>query len=149
MRSTFNLLFYINRNKVKADGTTAILCRISIDAKTSVLTTGIYCQPKDWNAKKGIVKTERDNNRLMELRKRIEHTYGHILKEQGVISAELLKNTITGINTIPSCLLEAGKVEIERLRVRSIEINSNSTYRNPGSCNPTCKSFSAHGGWKI
>ena len=44
MRSTFNILFYINRNKVKADGTTAILCRISIDAKKTVITTGIYCR---------------------------------------------------------------------------------------------------------
>ena len=33
MRSTFKLLFYINRNKVKSDGTTAVLCRISIDGK--------------------------------------------------------------------------------------------------------------------
>ncbi len=129
MRSTFKLLCYINRNKVKSDGTTAVLCRISIDGKTSVLTTGIYCKPEEWNVRKGIIKTERDNNRLTEFRNRIEHTYEHILKEQGVISSELLKNTIIGVNTIPTYLLEAGKVEIERLRVRSIEINSSSTYR--------------------
>ena len=47
MRSTFKILFYINKNKVKADGTTAILCRISIDGKQSVITTGIYCRPED------------------------------------------------------------------------------------------------------
>ena len=129
MRSTFKLLCYINRNKVKSDGTTAVLCRISIDGKTSVLTTGIYCKPEEWNVRKGIIKTERDNNRLTEFRNRIEHIYEHILKEQGVISSELLKNTIIGVNTIPTYLLEAGKVEIERLRVRSIEINSSSTYR--------------------
>ena len=41
MRSTFKLLFYINRAKVKADGTTAVLCRISIDGKQSVITTGL------------------------------------------------------------------------------------------------------------
>ena len=129
MRSTFKQLFYINRNKVKADGTTAVLCRISIDAKTSVLTTGIYCKPEEWNAQKGSIKTERDNNRLTEFRNRVEHTYEYILKEQGVVSAELLKNTITGVNAIPAYLLEAGKAEIERLRIRSIEINSTSTYR--------------------
>jgi site-specific recombinase XerD len=129
MRSTFKLLFYINRNKVKTDGTTAVMCRISIDGKTSVITTGIYCQPEEWNAKKGIIKTERDNNRLSEFRNRIEHTYGHILKEQGVVSSELLKNTISGVNTIPAYLLKAGEVEIERLRIRSIEINSKSTCR--------------------
>ena len=30
MRSTFSILYYINRGKVKADGTTAIMCRITI-----------------------------------------------------------------------------------------------------------------------
>ena len=53
MRSTFRLLFYINRNKVKSDGTTAVMCRISIDGKSSAIT--------NWNSKKGEIKTERDN----------------------------------------------------------------------------------------
>ena len=52
MRSTFRLMFYINRNKVKSDGTTAILCRISIDGRKSAVTTGIYCKPSDWDSTK-------------------------------------------------------------------------------------------------
>lgn len=129
MRSTFKLLFYINRAKVKSDGTTAVLCRISIDGKQAVIATGIYCQPEHWNPVKGVIKTGRENNRLSEFRKRVEHTYEHILKSHGAISSELLKNTVAGVNTIPTYLLEAGKVEIERLRVRSLEINSATTYR--------------------
>jgi hypothetical protein len=129
MRSTFKLLFYINRNKIKTDGTTAVMCRISIDGKNSTLTTSIYCQPCEWNARKGIIKSERDNNRLSAFRLHLEQTYEHILKEQGVVSRELLKNTIVGVNSIPTYLLEAGKIEIERLRIRAIEINSNSTHR--------------------
>lgn len=135
-RSTFNILFYINRSKVKADGTTAILCRISIDGKQTVLTTGIYCQPEEWNPRKGELKigdslngNERKNNRLQTFCKRIEQTYEKILREQGVISAELLKNTLLEINKAPTTLLEAGEEERERLRVRSIEIQSTSTYR--------------------
>jgi len=129
MRSTFKLLFYINRAKVKSDGTTAVLCRISIDGKTSVLTTGIYCKPDEWNSRKGEVKAERAGNELKAFRLRLEHTYENILKEQGVVSSELLKNTIVGVDTIPTFLLQAGEVERERLRIRSIEINSNSSYR--------------------
>ena len=41
MRSTFKLLCYINRNKIKADGTTAVRCRISIDGKKAADATGI------------------------------------------------------------------------------------------------------------
>ena len=60
MRSTFKLLFYINRNKVKSDGTTAVLCRISIDGKKSAVTTGIYCKPGDWDSKKCEIRTVRE-----------------------------------------------------------------------------------------
>lgn len=129
MRSTFKILFYINKNKVKADGTTAVLCRITVDGKKTVLTTGISCSPNNWNSRTSEIKDERNNNQLKAFRDRIEQTYENILKEQGVISAEILKNAITEINSIPTMLLEAGEAERERLRLRSIEINSTSTYR--------------------
>lgn len=136
-RSTFNILFYINRSKIKVDGTTAILCRISIDGKQSVLTTGIYCLPEEWNTKKGELRiidnssnnNERTNNKLKTFRKRIEQSYETILREQGVISAELLKNTLVEINKAPTMLLEAGEEERARLKIRSVEIKSTSTYR--------------------
>ena len=105
------------------------MCRISIDGKTSVLTTGIYCRPEDWNAAKGEVKTIRDNNLLSEFRERLEKTYERILKEQGAVSSELLKNTIVGVNYIPTCLLQASEAERERLRVRMLEIKSTTSYR--------------------
>lgn len=129
MRSTFKTLFYINRNKIKADGTTAVLCRITIDGKQTVLSTGISCSPDNWNSRTSEVKDERSNNQLKAFRNRVEQTYENILKCQGVISAEILKNTITELNSVPIMLLEAGEAERDRLRLRSIEINSTSTYR--------------------
>ena len=129
MRSTFKLLFYINRNKVKSDGTTAVLCRISIDGKKSAVTTGVYCKPGDWDSKKCEIKTARENNRLAAFRSRLEEAYGNLLRNQGVVTAELLKTTVSGANSVPEYLLQAGEVERERLRVRSKEINSTSTYR--------------------
>lgn len=129
MRSTFSILFYINKNKVKADGTTAILCRISIDGKQRVLSTGIYCNPESWNARKGSTDSERSNARLVEFRAKLERAYENMLKNTGVVSAELLKNTIVGVNAVPTMLLQAGEAELERLRLRSLEIASTSTYR--------------------
>jgi len=128
MRSTFSILFYINRSKVKADGTTAIMCRISIDGKNSTVTTGIYCRPEDWDSKKQEIGIVRRNNPLKGFRQRVEHTYEDIIKEQGVISAVLLKNTITKPDMVAVNLLQAGEVERERLRVRSKVINSKSSY---------------------
>ena len=130
MRSTFSLLLYINRNKVRVDGTTSVLCRISIDGKSTTITTGITCNPKQWNAKKAETADVRTNNRLKEFRKYAERLYDEMLKEQGVVSAELLKNRIAGQAVIPTHLLQMGERERERLAVRSKEIDSTSTYRS-------------------
>lgn len=129
MRSTFRILMYINKNKVKTDGTTAVLCRISIDGKNTVLSTGVYCKPDEFNAKKGEAKDGKANNALLKFREHIEQAYEQILKDTGIISAELLKNTIIGVNSVPTTLLQAGMEELKRLEKRSIEINSRSTYR--------------------
>ena len=129
MRSTFKQLYYINRSKVKADGTTAVWCRISIDGKQAVLSTGIYCRPDDWNSKKGEIRDARGNGQLTRYHWHIEDTYNTILKEQGVVSAELLKNAIIAESSLPTTLLETGRQELERLEKRSVKIGSRSTYR--------------------
>ena len=106
MRSTFSILYYINRSKVKADGTTAIMCRITVDGKNSVFSTGYYCIPEDWKAKTGEVKNIRTNNLLGELRTKIETFYANLLKETGMVTAEILKNEITRVVDIPVTLLK-------------------------------------------
>jgi len=113
MRSTFSLLPYINRSKIKADGTTAVLCRITIDGKQTAISTGIYCRPEDWNGKKNEIKTIRENNRLREYLRLTEEAYAEILKSQGVVSAEMLKNHISLNNIHPTTLLQMGTGAVE------------------------------------
>ena len=105
------------------------MCRITIDGKAVVLSTGLYCQPKEWNSKKGEVKNNRLNGMLCEYKKRIDETYAELLKVNGVISAELLKTAMTGAVDIPKYILQAGEVERENLKIRSIQIDSTSSYR--------------------
>ena len=133
MRSTFSILYYINRSKIKADGTTAIMCRITIDGKNSVIATGYYCNPNAWNAKTGEVKDVRTNNMLNDLRAKLETSYENLLKDAGMVTAEMLKNEITCVATIPTTLLKAGEEERERLRIRTEVINSTSSYRQSKS----------------
>lgn len=52
MRSTYKQFYYINRGRVKADGTTSIFCRITIDGKVSAIATGLYCAPEEWGHEK-------------------------------------------------------------------------------------------------
>ncbi len=53
----------------------------------------------------------------------------HRLECHRVVTAELLKATVSNTVSIPEFLLQTGEAERERLRIRSIEINSTSTYR--------------------
>ena len=41
MRSTFKLLFYINRQKVKKNGRCPIMGRVTLDGKVSQYSTGL------------------------------------------------------------------------------------------------------------
>ena len=54
MRSTFKILFYINRQKTKADGKTAIFCRVTIDGRSAVMATGEECLPTEWSSGQGL-----------------------------------------------------------------------------------------------
>ncbi|RGQ74661.1 site-specific integrase [Phocaeicola plebeius] len=129
MRSTYKQFYYINRGRVKADGTTSIFCRITIDGKVSAIATGLYCAPEDWDAKKGEARNARVNGQLQAFRQRIDEAYELAVKDKGIVTAEILKSSITGANAIPTTLLATGEEERERLKVRSVRINSTSSYR--------------------
>lgn len=129
MRSTFRTLFYINRSKVKADGKTAILCRITIDGKQTTITTGEECLVSDWNSKRGETKDKRINERLQGFRARIESCYTELLQRDGVVSAELVKNRLLHQETSQVTLLEAGRAEVEAVKACVGKSISKSTYQ--------------------
>ena len=90
-RSTFSIFPYINRQKVKADGTANILCRITVDGKSAAISTGISCTPQEWNAKKGEVRNARDNGRLASFLAEVKDKYNSLLTTNGIITVEMLK----------------------------------------------------------
>ena len=130
MRSTFKMLFYINRQKTKADGKTAILCRITIDGKSSAITTGEECLPTEWNAKQGQTTDKRINKKLTEFRELVEKTYQEILIKDGVVSVELLKNRLQGIATMPTTLLAMSKAELQSVKECVGKSRAEGTYQN-------------------
>ena len=115
MRSTFKILFYINKQKTKADGNTTIFCRITIDGKSTAITTGEECNPSEWNTKQGLTTNRQTNQRINEFWELIEKTYRAILVKEGVVSVELIKNSLQGIATNPTTLLAMSKVELQTI----------------------------------
>ena len=130
MRSTFKILFYINRQKTKADGNTAILCRITIDGKNTAITTGEECKVSEWNSKQGLTTNRKTNQRINEFRELIEKTYRDILTREGVVSVELIKNRLQGIATNPTTLLAMSKVELQAVKESVGKSRVKGTYLN-------------------
>ena len=126
MRSTFRILFYINKSKTKADGTTAILCRITIDGESMVITTGESIAPHDWSVKRRATKEKKTNQRLQTFREKVEQGYNALLYKYGAVSAELLKNYLQGIGRTPTTLLALSANELKAQR----ESKSEGTYSN-------------------
>ena len=129
MRSTYKQFYYINRGRIKADGTTSIFCRITIGGKASVISTGLYCTPDAWDTKKGEAKNARVNGQLQAFKHKIDEAYELAIKDKGIVTAEILKNVVTGANAVPTTLLATGEEERGRLKLRSARINSTSSYR--------------------
>ena len=141
MRSTFKILFYINRQKTKADGNTAILCRITIDGKNTAITTDEECQPSEWNSKQGLTTNRKTNQRINEFRKLVEKTYRDILTRDGVVSVELIKNSLQGIATNPTTLLAMSKAELQSVKESVGKSRAEGTYLNLYYSNRNLREF--------
>lgn len=107
MRSTFKTLFYINRQKAKADGSCPVMGRITIDRKVSQYYTGEDINPELWDVKAGRVLVKgRDtkekqllkdiNIRLNELEQHAQAAYKSIVDAIGYVSSEMVRNAVTG-----------------------------------------------------
>ena len=130
MRSTFRILFYVNKQKTKADGNTAILCRITINGKNAAITTGEECKFSEWNTKQGLTTNRQTNQRINEFRELIEKTYRDILTRDGVVSVELIKNRLQGIATNPTTLLTMSKAELQAVKESVEKSRAEGTYLN-------------------
>ena len=130
MRSTFKILFYINRQKAKADGKTAIFCRVTIDGRSAVMATGEECLPDEWNSKQGITGEKKINQRLATFRELVEKTYAEMLAKNGVVSAELLKNRLQGVAATPTTLLTMSEAELQSVKACVGKSKAESTYQN-------------------
>ncbi|WP_462341733.1 site-specific integrase [Phocaeicola plebeius] len=122
-RSTFAVLFYINRTKVRKDGTCQLLCKVSIDAEWEQIGTKVSVNPAIWNPEKGRADGRSANavivNRAIDdLTAEIEGHYRRIKDSLGFITAELVKNAVKGIGQKPLTLLALFREHNEEYRKR-------------------------------
>ena len=96
MKSTFSILFYIDRSKPSGEGLCLVRCRISCNGRTASFSTRQQTSPDDWLAKKGRVGptsavAQGVNHALSDIEQRLKCTYERTLREERYITAEYLK----------------------------------------------------------
>ena len=110
-RSTFAILFYINRTKVRKDGMCQLLCKISIDAEAEQTGTKVSVEPSLWNPQTGRADGRSRaalevNEAIERLTKKITDHYHQIRGSLGYVTAELVKNAINGVAQKPLTLMK-------------------------------------------
>ena len=96
MKSTFSILFYIDRSKPSGEGLCLVRCRISCNGRTASFSTRQQTSPHDWLAKKGRVGltsavAQGINHALGDIEQRLNALYERTLREEQYITAEYLK----------------------------------------------------------
>lgn len=122
-RSTFAVLFYINRTKVRKDGKCQLLCKISIDAASEQIGTKVAVDPALWNPTTGRADGKSRNasevNRAIDrLTEIIRSHYDRIRSDLGFVTAEAVKNAVKGIGQKPTMLLALFREHNEEFRKR-------------------------------
>lgn len=105
------------------------------------MTTGEECTPEEWNVKQSETSNRKLNLRLQMFKEKIERAYVETLRRDGVISAELLKNHLQRINSVPAMLLEASRTELQSIEACIGKSKSKSTYRNNFYCDKKLSHF--------
>lgn len=102
MKSTFSVIFYLKKSKVKKDDTSPIMGRITVDGTQAQFSCKISIEAKLWGTKGGraIGKsiTARDVNRALDkLRATITKHYQEIMERDNFVTAEKVRNAFQGL----------------------------------------------------
>ncbi len=101
MNKTFNLLFFIKKSKIKANGTAPIYLRITIDGKPKEIASKRYIQPDKWDNKLQKVSGYSEevkalNAYLKTLEQQVYEAHHQVMKDKEMPTALNLKSKIQG-----------------------------------------------------
>lgn len=104
MKSTFNLLFYLRKNRPSENGMVPIMGRITINGERAQFSTKTEVHPSQWDAKTGrcigrTTEIGKTNRILDSLRLKVTDLYHSHLNDYGYVLPEKIKNILLGIDT--------------------------------------------------
>lgn len=124
-RSTFAVLFYIDKSKAKKKnkGLCIITGRITIDTQIARFSTKMDVNPEMWDAQTGRAigkgkEVTQINRTLDNLEQEIQSHYDRLVSEDGYVTAKAVKNALNGIGKKATGLLELFREHNEEFKFR-------------------------------
>lgn len=110
MNKTFNLLFFIKKNKIRTNGTAPIYLRITIDGKAADIAAKRYIDPQKWDVKahKAVGNSQEAktlNVYLKTLEQQVYDSHYQMLKEEDFVTSEGLKSKLLGTDVTTRMLI--------------------------------------------
>ena len=136
MRSTFKVLFYVNRTKLKADGTVPIMCRITINGTMAQFSCKLSVDPVIWDVRTSQAHgtapaVKRINREITTIRKGIEKHYRKTFNSDDPINAGRVKESYLGLEYSCLTILQVFNQHNEDyLKLVEADCRSLSSYRN-------------------
>lgn len=111
MRSTFRILFYVNKQRAK-DGSVPIYVRLTINGKSTFVSSRLTIPLALWDsaANKAIgksIEAKRINAELDRIRAKLMHHYQRLSDRDAYVTAERVRSAYLGLGTEYETLLEA------------------------------------------
>ncbi|MDR2026331.1 MAG: site-specific integrase [Prevotellaceae bacterium] len=111
MRNTFKILFYLKRDKQKANGHIPLFCRITVDGKEVRFGMKKDVNPKYWDAKAGKATGRTDeaveiNTLIDNTKSAIYRVHRDLQERESIVTAERVKNSFLGLDAKHQNLLE-------------------------------------------
>ena len=102
MKSTYSVIFYLKREKLKKDGTYPVMGRITVDGTQCQFSCKVNCSPDIWETKGGratgkSVMARGVNMELDKIKARIDKYYKEIVDRDNFVTAEKVKNAFLGL----------------------------------------------------
>lgn len=102
MKSTYSIIFYLKREKLKKDGTYPVMGRITVDGTQCQFSCKVDCKPDLWETKGGratgkSVMARNVNMELDKIKARIDKYYKEIVERDNFVTAEKVKNAFLGL----------------------------------------------------
>lgn len=110
MNKTFNLLFLVKKNKIKANGTAPIYLRITIDGVPKEISSKRYILPEKWDSKLQKVsgnspEVKAINSYLKALEQEVYDAHHSVMKDKEHATSSILKSKILKIEEKPNMLI--------------------------------------------